>query len=289
MKTQQLKNNADLNWRIYHESQWGLGKALNVKVAWSNYLRLIRFHFHITFISVPLGALFITNGVTVSLIESLFLLYVSFNILLYGGIYTINGIADIKSDEKHPSKRKRPLPSREISVKSAIAFSAVLLASGLSSGLLLFNSSVFYMYLAFLAVNIFYNLIAREIPYLEIIVNCVTHPLRFLMGVLLVNGKVPYLLLSAIFFMALGLVGVRRSLEKDVRGWEARKTLESYSDRRLLLLKLSACFAILLVMVADASISRAFYVATLTLYLALAFGPDFSSTLRRSLVTVWTR
>lgn len=260
-----------------------------MKMSWSTYLRLIRVHFHITFISVPLGALFVTKSVTASLIESLVLLYISFNILLYGGIYTINGIADMESDEKHPTKRKRPLPSSEISVKSAIAFSAVLLAGGLLSGLLLFNSSVFYMYLAFLAVNIFYNLVAREIPYLEIIVNGATHPLRFLMGVLLVEGSVPYLLLLAIFFLAFGLVGVRRSLEKDVRGWEARRALESYSDRGLLWLKLSACFAILLVMAADASISKAFYVAALALYIVLAFGADFSGTLRRALVTVWTR
>ena len=289
MEIQQPENSVGSNWRIYHENRGRFGEALDVRAAWGGYLKLIRFHFHITFISVPLGALFAARGVTISLIESLLLLYVSFNVLLYGGIYTINGIADIRSDEEHPSKRKRPLPAGEISVKSAAVFSAVMLAGGLLSGLLLFNSFVFYMYLAFLAVNIFYNLVARETPYLELVVNGVTHPLRFLMGVLLVNGKIPYLFLLAIFFLAIGLVVVRRSLEKDVEGWRARRTLKSYSDRGLFFLKLSVPFAILSLGVADASISKAFYVAALMLYLVLAFGVDLFGMLRRSLVIVWTR
>lgn len=263
--------------------------ALNTDTSWSDYLRLIRFHFHFNFISVPLGAVFVTRNVTASLIGSLLLLYFSFNVLLYGGIYTINGIADMESDARHPTKRRRPLPSRAVSVRSAVLFSVLLLMGGFVSGLLLFGEVIFYLYLAFLAINIFYNLVGRRIPYLEIAVNGATHPLRFLMGVLLAGGKVPYLLLLAIFSLAFGMCGVRRIVEKEVCGWEARETLKFYSFRELWVLKSLPPLAILLLMAADTSISKWFYVAALAVYLALAFGSDFSRRFKRSLLVVWTR
>ena len=61
-------------------------------------LRLIRFQYHITFIGVILGAALVARGLPQSLAQSLALLYVSFNVLLYGGIYTMNDILDAESD-----------------------------------------------------------------------------------------------------------------------------------------------------------------------------------------------
>jgi hypothetical protein len=131
--------------------------------------------------------------------------------------------------------------------------------------------------------------VAREIPYLEIAVNGATHPLRFLMGVLLAGAHQPYLLLLAIFFLAFGMSGVRRNVEKDVKGHQARKTLEAYSDRALFLLKLLPALGIFVLPIVDKTISGWFYIATFLTYLLLAYGPDFSLALRRSLLAVWTR
>jgi 4-hydroxybenzoate polyprenyltransferase len=174
-------------------------------------------------------------------------------------------------------------------MRSAMGFSLVLISSGLLTGFLLFNIFVFYVYLAFLTVNAFYSLVSKDIAYFELVVNAATHPLRFMMGVFLVDGEVPQPLLSAIFFLAFGLVTVRRCIEKDVKGWEARKVLKVYSNRMLLGLRLLAFFAILLILIVDTSTPDVFYWSMLTVYLVLVFGVDFWAPVRRVFVWLWTR
>ena len=96
-----------------------------------SYLELIKFRYHVSFIAVILGALVFTDEITLSLIQSLLVLYFSFNILMYSGLYTMNDIADIKSDKKHPLKSKRPLPTKKISIKEASIFSFSFVLLGL--------------------------------------------------------------------------------------------------------------------------------------------------------------
>jgi 4-hydroxybenzoate polyprenyltransferase len=208
---------------------------------------------------------------------------------LYGGLYTFNAITDIESDLKHPFKRRRPLPSREVSLKSAGIFSLILIAGGMLTGLLLFGHNIFYVYVVFLALNAFYSLVAKRIPYLELMANAATHPLRFLMGALLANGSIPIAMLAAYFFLAFGVVTVRRCVEKNVEGWEARETLETYTDQMLYLFKSSGLVAILMVSVIDTSVPKPFYWATLAIYFTLVFGTDFYAPMRHILVRIWTR
>jgi decaprenyl-phosphate phosphoribosyltransferase len=254
-----------------------------------NYIKLFRFRYHITFVSVIFGALYTSKKLTPVLAGSLTLLYISFNVLLYGGIYTINALADLRSDEKHPVKRERPLPSRGVSVKSAILVSLVLITGGLLTGFFLFNHRIFYIYIGFLTINTYYSFGAKKVPYLELLINAATHPMRFVMGVFLEGGKVPLALMLAILFLALGLTVVRRCIEKGIRGWEARRALESYSSRTLLLLRMSGFLAILLILIFDNSTTKIFYYAILIIYLVLVLGVDTYSPIRNIFVRYWTR
>jgi len=253
------------------------------------YIRLIRFEYHVTFIGVVCGALLFTKAGTAPWYKPLLLLYASFNVLLYGGIYTMNAVADVASDRRHPLKRKRPLPSKAIPMKSAVAFSAVFITAGLLSGLVLFNGPVFHIYIAVLALNVFYTFVAKKVPYLELIINGLTHMLRFLMGVLLVGAEAPRLFLLAIFCLAFGLAGVRRSVEKDVPGWEVRKTLKFYSTRGLIVLELLAFLVISLLWVTDPSVPRVFYGVLAAVYIVLVGGAHLSGPVRHFFRFIWTR
>lgn len=257
-------------------------------MALADYSRFIRFKYHITFISVIAGAVLFAEELAPSLAIKLALLYVSFNIFLYGGLYTINDIADIEADKKHQLKRKRPLSSGKVSVKSASAFATALIAAGLLSGLV-FGMPVFAVYLAIVVLNISYTFAAKKVPYLELVVNSATHPLRFLMGVLLVSNALPHLLLLAIFALAFGLACVRRAVEMDVRGWEARKVLKAYSPTRLLLLQLLAFLSIIAAAMVDAALAKAYYVIIAAVYCALVFGIYFSGGIRGIFRSIWTR
>ena len=98
------------------------------------YLRLIRFHYHTTFAGVVLGALLTAKPSAYTMLLVLLpALYLSFNVLLYGGIYTLNAIVDREADLKHPLKRYRPLPSGEVSVRSAAVFAVTMTTAGLLS------------------------------------------------------------------------------------------------------------------------------------------------------------
>ena len=265
-----------------------------------DYVKFIRFKYHHSFLVVVLGALLFSNSLTslpslLKLLQQLLMLYVSFNILLLGGLYTLNDIADAKSDEKHPLKKNRPIPSGRVSTKSALAFSLLLTTAGFASGYALFSRNIFYVYLAIFALNLFYTFVAKKVPYLELVTNSVTHPLRFLMGTLLGSQshtlplQAPYFPILALFLLYLGLACVRRIVEKDVQGWEARKTLRFYPMPVLFSIQLLSFLAILAITAIDASVTKALYLLVTTAYLILVFGIYLFKPVRKLFTTVWTR
>src|SRR5687767_11259591 len=65
---------------------------------WLNYIALLRLHYHTSFVGVLLGALIVTRHWPALLIWQILLLSVSLNLLLYGGLYSINAITDAEGD-----------------------------------------------------------------------------------------------------------------------------------------------------------------------------------------------
>ncbi len=255
----------------------------------SDFLKLIRFRFHLSFAGVVLGAALIARGLPIQWLLSLLVLYFSFNVLLYGGLYTINDILDAESDRQHPLKRNRPVQSGAISLGGAKLFAATFIAGGLVSGYLLFSATVFYIYLAVMALNLSYSVVARKIPWLEIVLNAAPHPLRFAMGAALAGGTAPGSLLMGIFFLAFGIAATRRLLEKDVHGWQARKVLESYSERDYFLMQMLPFCAVVLQMTFDTAIPNEFYICILAFYTVVVFGVHFLRPVRSFFVDLWTR
>jgi 4-hydroxybenzoate polyprenyltransferase len=254
-----------------------------------DWLKLIRFRYHLSFVGVVLGAALIARGLPVQLSLALLVLYLSFNVLLYGGLYTLNDILDAESDRRHPRKRNRPVQSGAISLRGAALFAATLLAGGLVSGYVLFTDAVFSIYLAVMTLNLCYSAVARQIPWLEIVFNAAPHPLRFAMGAALAGGTAPRSLLLGIFFLAFGIAATRRLLEKDVRGWQARKVIERYTRRDFFLLRTLPFCAVFLLMALDDYLPKAFYAVILTVYLVIVFGVDFLRPVRLFLVELWTK
>lgn len=157
------------------------------------------------------------------------------------------------------------------------------------SGLALFTTSVFSIYLAVLALNVRYSAVARKIPWLEIVFNAAPHPLRFAMGASLAGGDAPYPLLTGVFLLAFGIAATRRLLEKDAHGWQAREVLESYSERAFLLLRLAPFCAVFLQLTLDSSTPKGFYVVILAVYTAIVFGADLLPPVRLFFVELWTK
>jgi 4-hydroxybenzoate polyprenyltransferase len=61
---------------------------------------LVKPRYHASFVTVAVGALLFAESFDALLVLRLAALYVSFNVLLYGGIYTFNDIADRAADAR---------------------------------------------------------------------------------------------------------------------------------------------------------------------------------------------
>ncbi len=246
-----------------------------------DYVKLIRFKNHPTFLAVIVVALLLSDHISASLVISLALLYLSFSVLLYGGLYAINDVADIEADKLHPLKKKRPLPMAKVSVNSALKFAFILIALGLTSGFLLFGKTILLLYLVFVFINLTYSFFMKKVPYLEIIGNTITHPLRLVLAFAFIHQAVPYHLVVAYFFMILGFASLRRVIEKDVRGWESRKVLKAYSSRNLYVIQTFSFAAIIGIALLDKSKYGLLYALMLFIYVVLLFGAYVAPPVRR--------
>ncbi len=116
-------------------------------------LALIKPRYHLSFAGVALGAVLFARDPDLTLALRLAALYLSFNVLLYGGIYTFNDIADRAADAAHQMKRRRPIASGRLSVRRAAAISVSMITAGLLSGVWLFPGPIVLIYAAVLALN----------------------------------------------------------------------------------------------------------------------------------------
>lgn len=162
----------------------------------------------------------------------MFLLFLIFGPLLYGGLYTINDIFDVEEDKKHCKKKNRPLASGKIKVHNLAIFSLILIGSALILSYIL-DFNIFLICLLFIIINFLYSMFFKKIPYLEIIVNAITHPLRFFTG-LITAGSIEYINLMVIVFLsAFSYVTLKRKNEIREKQTQARKVLRYYTYNKI--------------------------------------------------------
>ncbi len=168
-------------------------------------LELIRFHFHASFITVILSALLFSPNITMQLIYNILLCYITFNILIYGGLYTFNDIIDAKEDSRHNIKKYRPIPSGKISIRFAAIFCTLLITSGLTAGYFLVSEEVYRLYFGFIFLNFIYTLIFKKIIYLNLSIVASTHTLRFVMGASIAHHSFVFTDITAFYLLLLNI------------------------------------------------------------------------------------
>jgi len=171
------------------------------------YLKLMRFHFHISFISVIAGALLFCRPGTQVPWLALLQCYVLFNVLMYGGIYTFNDIVDINADAAHETKKHRPLPSGQVGIGQALLFCTFLIGVALYFSWRLFSREILWVLVAFIAATAAYTLALKRIPYAGLSIVALTHTLRLVLGIL-IAGAVADLHFCAAFYVMLFCIAV---------------------------------------------------------------------------------
>jgi len=252
-----------------------------------NYLHLIRLRYYPTFLFVVAGALYSSKTLSWHLTLSLLVLYVLFVLFLYTGIYTVNDISDMEADKKHSLKSNRPLPSGKINKKSAEIFAATMIAVGLIGGFLYLGLATGILFIAFIIINIFYTFFVKNVPFLELLTNSITYPLRFFMGSIVAGGGVPPLIfLLAILFFTVGFACVRRAVEKDIKGWDARQVLKVYKGNVLFLIQIVSLLG-LIASLAEGKESLWLTLPMVAGYIFLVFGIYLSPRVRSVFINVW--
>ncbi|WP_299441826.1 UbiA prenyltransferase family protein [uncultured Aquimarina sp.] len=113
-------------------------------------------------------------------IKNAFISFVLF-CLIASSVYIFNDIFDLKSDQKHPVKKLRPLPSGAISVKKAFVIGILLMLISLTITYMV-NTALFYVFISYLIINVFYNLYLKKVPIIDVLLISFGFVLRILAG-----------------------------------------------------------------------------------------------------------
>lgn len=164
------------------------------------------------------------------------LIFVSF-CFVASSVYIFNDLIDIDSDASHPIKKKRPLPSGEVSTGLAKLVMILLLASSLS-----LTSIVSYYVLFFVAlyvfINVLYSLCLKNIVILDVFIISIGFMLRILSGTVGLNIPPSAWLLLCGFMVTLFLGFAKRKAElqmtvatKKSKENHFRKVLNDYNGK----------------------------------------------------------
>jgi 4-hydroxybenzoate polyprenyltransferase len=256
---------------------------------WRNYVTLLRLPYHSSFVGVLLGILIVTRHWSGPLIWRTVLLYISLNVLLYGGLYSLNAITDANADRRHPVKQYRPVASGEISRRAAGIFAAGLMVAGFISGWAWLGLEIIPVYMLLFVLNLSYSLCFRNILGLDVIFNSATHPPRFWLGTWLAGGAFAWDWLGLVFLFAIGMAASRRSVDLNHGAWKSRRSLPKYSRLSLLTIKVVAFAAIVLLWLAIRPTFTIPYIVTVSAYLVIVGGIEAVPGIRSLFEKIWLR
>lgn len=123
---------------------------------------------------------------------------------VYGGLYALIDVHDVEADRLHPFKQTRPVAAGQINPQTAFMLGVGLISFGVGTALVS-DFKVLLVTLLFVAINLAYTFKFKSVPYLEILLNTITHPLHFAEGLWLAGGWVHLPLLAVWILLHLQL------------------------------------------------------------------------------------
>ena len=150
---------------------------------------------------------------------------------LSGVVYLVNDIADVERDRLHPRKRRRPIASGALEVRTAGIAAAVLGSASLGAALPL-GWGFLTVAAAYLALNLAYSLRLKEIVILDVLSVSLGFVLRAIAGGVAIGVPISDWLLVCTILLALFLALAKRRHEITSLGGDAaghRPILKEYS------------------------------------------------------------
>lgn len=152
--------------------------------------------------------------------------------LVSSAVYIFNDLADIEADRRHPEKKKRPLPSGQLSQAAAWAAGILLVGASLPLGWLLSPALAAVLAVYFL-INLAYSRWLKHVPILDVLIIAAGFVLRVHAGTTLIEVErfSPWLyVVTTLGALYLGFGKRRSELALLAQGAGShRKVLEGYT------------------------------------------------------------
>lgn len=181
-------------------------------------------------LTAPLAAGVVTDGDTPLVVG---LTFVAFSLVASAG-YLLNDVRDAQADRLHPTKRRRPVASGELSPATALGGSAVLGSAGLVLGFTV-DRELGLTLAVYLAMVAGYSLWLKHLAVVDLAVVSSGFLLRAVAGGVAVNVPLSqWFLLVAAFGSLFMVAGKRYSELRGANGaTRSRRALEQYSESYL--------------------------------------------------------
>jgi 4-hydroxybenzoate polyprenyltransferase len=155
--------------------------------------------------------------------------------LLSSAVYVFNDIHDRAEDQLHPTKRRRPVASGQVSVFAATVFGVVLVALGLGGSAVL-NGGFLAIAALYVLLQMAYTFALKHATVLDVIVLGLGFVLRAVAGAVAVHVTISPWLVICTFTLCLFLAFSKRRCELNTLASEAptaaarhRRTLAEYT------------------------------------------------------------
>jgi len=183
--------------------------------------------------TIPLG----TASTDVLLYQTIFYSFLGISFLA-SSVYFFNDIIDVESDKTHPTKKKRPIASGEISIKLAYLISILLALIG-GGTLAYLSTQSFALGLLYLFINIAYTFKLKYIKIVDVVSISIMFVIRVLISSYSVETPASYFLLGFIFFASTGLaiskrVSVLNDQKINVNTYYKNHLSELYNSKELI-------------------------------------------------------
>ena len=145
-------------------------------------------------------------------------------------VYFINDIRDAEKDRNHPTKCNRPIAAGQISVRSAVIITVVLILLAVLFNCLCFHPLSTALLAVYFLLNLGYSLGLKNIPLLDVTILAAGYLIRAMYGSVVTGIEMSdwlYLvIISAAFYLGLGK---RRNELKKQGSEDTREVIRKYS------------------------------------------------------------
>ena len=199
-----------------------------------DFLQLIRVRHYIKNVFVFMPLFFFGGIQNPELLFKVILAFASF-CMIASAVYVLNDLNDLEEDRRHEKKRYRPIASKRISIPTAMTSCILLL---LTSILLAFSISVtvLLLILAYFILNVFYTLILKKLPILDVTTIAVGFVIRLFVGAVSVDVELSHWMVIMTFLLALFLATAKRRddvLIYEKTGEKMRSVIAGYNIKFL--------------------------------------------------------